>query len=489
MATRVLAPGMGHPSRDVHPREIMAVLVTACVSFSLAQTVVVPALPAIAQDVGTSTSAASWLLTGFLLSASVATPIVGKLGDVYGRGRVLAAVLLLFTVGGVVNAFADSLGVLVAGRVLQGVAGGVFPLAFGIVRDTFPREKVPGALGVVSAVFGIGGGIGLPLSGVILDHADVSLIFWVNVVALPAAVAAWRVVPRSESRAPLRIDWFGAGLLSAALTALLLGVSQSGRWGWGSSLTLGLIAGGLLALAAWVMVESRIREPLISMAVLRRPVVAATNLAGLLIGVSMFASFLSIPQFAQTPEAAGYGFGASVTAAGLLLVPIAAAQLATGAFVGRLERRLGSRLVLAAGALLAAAAFAGMAVAHTAPWQFVVFGALFGVGLTLSLASMANLVVGAVEPHEIGVASGINTVTRTVGGSFGAAVAAAILSTHTVPGSALPTEGAYAATFAFSAGAALLALVATLLVPRPRSPRAGEPPRSAVEELGQPAGV
>ena len=480
---------MGHQSSDVHPREIMAVLITACVSFSLAQTVVVPALPAIAQDVGASTSATSWVLTGFLLSASVSTPIVGKLGDLHGRGRVLAVVLLVFAAGGVVNVFADSLAVLVAGRVLQGVAGGVFPLAFGIVRDTFPRDKVPGALGIVSAVFGIGGGIGLPLSGVILDHGDVSLIFWVNGVALPAAIAAWLVVLRTSRVGSARIDWLGAGLLSVALAALLLGVSQSGRWGWGSPLTLGCIAAGLVALAVWVLVESRVREPLIAMSVLRRPVVAATNVAALLIGVSMFASFLSIPQFAQAPESTGYGFGASVTVAGLMLVPIAAAQLVTGAFVGRLERRLGSRLVLAAGAVLAAAAFGGMALAHTAPWQFILFGSVFGVGLTLSLASMANLVVSSVDQREVGVASGINTVTRTVGGSFGAAVAAAILSTHTIADSAVPTEGAYAATFAFSAAAALLALVATLAVPRPRSARAQRTEPRARDEVEEPAAV
>jgi EmrB/QacA subfamily drug resistance transporter len=469
------------PPPAVHTREVMAVLITACVSFSLAQTVVIPAIPAIAAEVGASTAATSWLLTGFLLSASVSTPIVGKLGDVHGRGRVLAVVLLIFTAGGVVNAFADSLGVLVAGRVLQGVAGGVFPLAFGIVRDTFPRERVPHALGIVSAVFGIGGGIGLPLSGVILDHGDVSMIFWVNLVALPAAVAAWRVIPRGPVAASARIDWLGAGLLSVALTALLLGVSQSGSWGWGSARTIGLLVAGVAVLGVWVVTESRVREPLISMAVLRRPVVAATNLAGLLVGVSMFASFLAIPQFAQAPESAGYGFGASVTAAGLLLVPVAAAQLLTGAFVGRLEGRFGSRVVLAAGTGLAAVAFAGMAVAHAHPWHFVVLGALFGAGLTLSLASMANLVVGAVDQSEVGIASGINTVTRTVGGSFGAAVASAILSTHTIPGSPLPTEGAYAATFAFSAAAALLALVATLLIPRPGSPRAAHVPDEAVE--------
>lgn len=458
-----------------YPYRVLAVLVIACTSFALAQTVVIPAVPAIAESVGTSTAAASWLLTAFLLSASVATPVVGKLGDIHGKGRVLSAVLLIFSVGGVLNVFADSIGVLIAGRVLQGVAGGVFPLAFGIVRDTFPRDKVPGALGLVSAVFGIGGGIGLPLSGVILDHLDVTWIFWVNLIALPAAVAAYKIVPASPPAPRTRIDWLGAALLSVALTSLLLGVSQSSSWGWGSPSVIALVAGGLAVGGVWVAVESRIREPLIRMDVLRKPVVAATNLAALLIGLAMFASFLTIPQFAQTPERFGYGFGASVTSAGLLLVPISVAQLIAGAYVGKLEARYGSRIVLALGTLLSAASFTTMALAHGSPWDFVAAGALFGAGLTFSLASMANLVVSSVDRTEVGIATGLNTVTRTVGGSFGAAAAATILATHTVGGGAVPTEGAYTATFAVSAGAALLAFAATLLVPTVARARETDP--------------
>jgi len=382
-------------------------------------------------------------------------------------------VLLIFTIGGVLNAFADSIGVLIAGRVLQGVAGGVFPLAFGIVRDTFPRQQVPGALGLVSAVFGIGGGIGLPLSGVILDNFDVSWIFWVNVLALPAAIAAYRIVPPSPPGPRSRIDWAGAVLLSAALSSLLLGVSQAPSWGWASPATVGLLGGGVAVGALWVLVESRLREPLIHMDVLRQPVVAMTNLAGLMVGLSMFASFLAIPQFAQTPERFGYGFGASVTAAGLLLVPISVTQLVAGAYVGRLEARYGSRIVLALGTLMSAASFAIMALAHDHPWQFVAAGALFGPGLTFSLASMANLVVSSVERTEVGIATGLNTVTRTVGGSFGAAAAATILASHTMAGS-VPREGAYTATFALSAGAALLAFAATMLVPSAAKVRAAD---------------
>ena len=208
---------MAAPAPAKHPTEILVVLLLAGVSFALSQTLVIPALPALSRDLGASASATSWILTGFLLSASISTPIVGKLGDVYGKGRVLTYVLLIFSFGGVVCALSNSIGLLIAGRVICGVAGGVFPLAFGIVRDTFPPERVATGLGLVSAIFGIGGGIGLPLSGVIVDNFDVEWIFWITLIALPAALAAHRLVPPSPTAGHARIDWAGAVLLSAAL--------------------------------------------------------------------------------------------------------------------------------------------------------------------------------------------------------------------------------------------------------------------------------
>src|SRR5689334_24387170 len=151
-----------------------------------------PALPALAKEFDTTASAVSWVLTGFLLSASIATPIAGKLGDLFGKGRVLTAIMLIFSVGAVINALAPTIEVVIAGRVLQGAAGGVFPLAFGIVRDTFPRDQVPGGLAIISAVFGIGGGIGLPLSGVIVDNVNLDWLFYSSLIALPVAYAVRR---------------------------------------------------------------------------------------------------------------------------------------------------------------------------------------------------------------------------------------------------------------------------------------------------------
>src|SRR4051795_11462982 len=171
-------------SPQQRPTSVLLTLIAACVAFSLSQTLVVPALPALAREFDASPSAVSWLLTGFLLSASIATPIAGKLGDLFGKGRVLTAVMLLFSAGAVINALAPTIEVVIAGRVIQGAAGGVFPLAFGIVRDTFPREQIPGGLAIISAIFGIGGAIGLPLSGVIVDNFDLSWLFWISLTAL-----------------------------------------------------------------------------------------------------------------------------------------------------------------------------------------------------------------------------------------------------------------------------------------------------------------
>jgi len=470
-----LAPA---PARAAHPTEVLLVLLMAGVSFALSQTLVIPALPEIGDHLDASATATSWLLTAFLLSASIATPIVGKLGDIHGKGRVLTVVLLVFAAGAVVCALGRTIEVVIAGRVLQGVAGGVFPLAFGIVRDTFPRERMPAGLGMVSAIFGIGGGIGLSLSGVIADNLDTSWLFWINLIALPAALAAYLLIPPLPAGRRPRIDWAGAALLSAALAAILLGVSEADDWGWGSPANLGLILGGVALTGVFIRVEARTADPLIDLEVLRRPAVATTNLTAFMVGLAMFASFLLIPQFAQAPELTGYGFGASVTVGGLLLLPVAIAQLLTGALAGMLGTRIGFRAVLAIGAGLTSASFVVLAAAHEREVEILAAGALLGAGISFAFAAMANLIVAAVPQSDVGIATGINTVMRTVGGSFGAAIATAILAGSTGAGG-LPTEGAYTAAFAFSAVAGLAAVGAALLVPRPPPARAAADPRPA----------
>jgi EmrB/QacA subfamily drug resistance transporter len=463
---------------EQRPTPVLLTLALACVAFSLSQTLVVPALPSLAQEFDASPSTVSWVLTGFLVSASIATPIVGKLGDLFGKGRVLTAVLVLFSAGAVINALAGSIGVVIAGRLLQGVAGGVFPLAFGIVRDTFPRDQIAGGLAMISAIFGIGGGIGLPLSGVIVDNVDLQWLFWINLIALPAAFAAHRLIPPSPPVPDARVDSIGALVLSGALAGILLGVSQGSEWGWGSPANVAAIGGGLALIGVFVAVESRVDQPLIDLQVLRRRSVAATNLTGFMVGAAMFSSFLIMPQFAQAPEVTGYGFGFTVTQAGLLLMPTAVAQLVAGPVATRFAERVGFRMLLSCGAVMITLSFLINTFAHSHPWELIIGGILLGAGITFAFAAMANLIVDAVAQSEVGIATGINTVMRTVGGSFGAAAATAILAATEIEELALPTEGAYTTAFAFSSGAGVLALLASRLVPRAKARVSLEPVRA-----------
>ncbi len=459
-------------ARAARPTTVLVVLLAAGVSFALTQTIVLPALPVLGQEYGASPAATSWVVTGFLLSASVSTPIIGKLGDVYGKGRALTVVLVLFAIGGTINALAGSIELVIAGRVLQGVAGGVFPLSFGIIRDTFPRERVPGAISLVSTVFGVGAGIGLPLSGVIVDHTHPSVVFWISLAALPAAAAAYAVVPRTPTVRGMRIDWSGALVLSAALALLLVGVTQAPSLGWGSPATLGLLAAGVALLAAWVALETRVAQPLIELSVLRQPAVLATNVTGLLTGLAMFSGFLLIPQIAQASESTGYGLGASVTVAGLLLAPSALGQLAVGPVAGRLGVRIGFRATLVIGSLLSSSAFVFLSFLHDAWWHLALGGLVLGAGIAFAFASMANLIVAAVQQSEVGIATGITTVTRTVGGAFGAAVSTAVLMS-TVTAGGLPSGNGYRAAFALAALMALLAAGSALRIPKGQVTDAG----------------
>ncbi len=463
----------------------LAVLALSALAYALLQTMVAPALPAIQHDLGTSTTSVTWVLTVYLLTASIATPVLGRLGDMYGKERILVLTLVLFAVGLLISALSHSLFPLVLGRAVQGFGGAVFPLAFGIIRDEFPREKVASASGLISATFGIGGGGGLVLAGVLVDHLTWEWIFWVGLaMTIVAIVATHLFVPESPIKVPARIDWAGAGLLAAALTALLLAVSEGNSWGWGSARTVGLLAASALITLVWTRFEVRHPEPLVNMRMMRRRPVWTTNVAALLVGFGMFGSFILVPQFVQTPPSAGYGFAADVTAAGVFMLPSTFVMLVAGPLSGMLGTRVGSRLPLLLGTLIAALAFAFLAVAHDARWHIYVATALMGAGIGLAFAAMANLIVEAVEPTETGVATGMNTIMRSIGGSIGAQVAASIVAGSVVASTNFPTESGYTDAFIVSAIGLVGAFAASLAIPRRRG---GQPEPATPPATGRPA--
>jgi MFS family permease len=325
---------------------------------------------------------------------------------------------------------------------------------------------VPGSIGLMSAILGIGAGAGIVLAGVIVQHLSYHWLFWLPLIAVVGAgLATWRWVPESPIKAPGRVHWRGAALLSAGLVCVLVAVSETSTWGWGSPKTLGLLAVGLLVLVAWVAAELRASDPLVDMRVMRRRGVWATNLVAILLGFGMFGSFILIPQLAELPTSTGFGFGEDVTGAGLLLLPSTIMMLLVGPFAGRLERRFGSKPPLIAGCVAAAAAFAVFALAHAHRWELAVGSALLGIGIGLAFAAMANLIVQAVPPDQTGVATGMNTIMRSIGGALGAQIAATILAGNLAAASGLPTEHAFTLAFGVSAIALVAAVAAGLVIP------------------------
>ena len=447
----------------------LAILILAGISIALQQTMVVPALPALQREFDTTTAWATWLLTGFLLSASVATPLLGRLGDQYGKERLLLISLLIFFVGSVAAIFAPNIALLIACRVLQGAGAAVFPLSFAIIKDEFPPEKVGVAVGSVSAVFAVGGGLGLVLSGVIMDSLSWHWLFVVGAVAVGiAAILVHLFVPESPIKSPSRVDFPGATLLSIGLVALLLALTEGESWGWGSGRVIGLFVVSALALVAWGYVETRVSDPMVDMRMLTRRPVFFANLTGLIAGFAMFGSFVLVPNFVQIPErVAGYGFGASATTTGLYLVPAAVAGFLMGPLAGVLGRWWGSKWPLSIGMALAAIGLAMLAEWHDEPWQVVAAMLVFGLGIPMTFAAMANVIVTSVRPTETGVATAMNTVMRTIGGVVGGQVGAAILTAKTIEGVGIPEESAFATAFWISfAGAVVGAGVALLITPR-----------------------
>jgi EmrB/QacA subfamily drug resistance transporter len=447
-----------------------AVLGTAALAFALLQSLIIPAIPQLEQTLHTSESGASWLLTAYLLSAAIATPILGRVGDMLGKEKIIVAVLIALTVGSLISALATSLPVMLVGRVIQGTGGAVFPLAFGIIRDEFPAERVAGAIGVMSAILGAGAGAGIVLAGPILVHLNYHWLFWIPMImSAIATVATYLFVSESPIRAPGRINWLGATLMSAWLVTGLLAISYAPMWGWANSSVIGLLIATGVLLVIWVVVENRSDSPLVDMKMMRIPAVWSTNLAALLFGFGMFAMFVTLPQFTETPTHAGYGFGSSVTQSGLYLAPFAAAMVVVAPMTGRLSRAFGSKKILVVGSLITASSYLLLILDHTDQWSIYVATTLLGIGIALGFASLAHLVIEAVPAQQTGVATGMNTNIRNIGAALGSGIATSLVVSGLAPGG-FPKENGYILAFAVSGLALVVAALAALAIPKREAP-------------------
>ncbi|OAR26334.1 transporter [Streptomyces sp. ERV7] len=486
------------PTRPTGGPALVLVLGLAAMVVSMMQTLVVPILGIIQNDLGTSTANVSWVTTATLLSAAVFTPLLGRFGDMHGKKPTLIGVLVLMVAGSVLAATTSSLLWLIVGRVMQGAATAIFPLALSVLREEIRPEKLHGAMALVSGTLAFGSGLALVGAGLLTqgDHPDYHRVFWLAaVLAVVALVAVVAGVPASRHKPGGRTDWLGAATLAAVLVLLLLPISQGHEWGWTSVRTLGLFATSVVMAGVWVLVERKVKAPMVDMKMFAHRPVLFTNLAGLLLGFAMFSQFIGVSYLVQMPEkVTGYGFTASVLRASVeYLLPTTIMSLLAAQAGGMLVRRIGARFTLTAGAAFGVIGFAWLTGAHDSSASVILAGMVIGVAISFGYAAMPALIVASVPHHQTGIANGINSISRSVGSAIASAVITSLLASKTIehlPAGvpALPQESQFTLSFAL-AGAAFLMVVVVALVglhsdrrPKEEAVAAAEPEKVAEAE-------
>lgn len=455
-----------------HSNRTLGVLLVAGLAYAVSQTAVIPAIPGIQARLHASESSAAWTLSGFFIAGAVTTGLFGRLGDMHGKKRMLSVVLVLFTVGSVVAALSNTIGLLIAGRVIMGAGGAIFPLAFGIARDELPPKRLPTAMGLLSAVIGAGTGVGLLAGGLISDHASYRWIFWlVTALAVCAVIGVVQLVPESPIKAPSRLDLIGAVLLSVGIAAPMIAISQANSWGWSAGRTVGLIAAGIVVLGVFGVYEHRFHAPLIHLPTFVRRQVVTTNLTTILAGFGLFGSSLLSAQFVQVRSSHGFGFSSTATQAGLFLLPAALVMLAISAYAGKLSAKIGPRGTLILGAASATAGLALFALFHGASVEFYFWNALVYLGVGLVLAATPILIIGDVPAARTAESTAANSTVRYIGSALGAQVAAAIVASS-------PTAHGYTVAFLIGAIGTGAAVLAAFAIPdyRHHAPNTATPP-------------
>ncbi|MFC9058896.1 MFS transporter [Streptomyces sp. NPDC057074] len=479
---------MSHTTTDEPTRSAsgatVPVLAFAGIVVAVMQTLLVPVIKDLPALLDTSPSNATWVLTSTLLSGAVATPIMGRLGDLFGKRRMLIVSLSVMVVGALISAFTDALVPMIVGRTLQGVAMGAIPLGIGLMRDILPRERLGSAMALMSSSIGVGGGLALPAAALVAQHTDWHTLFYgaagLGVLSIALTLL---VVPESPLRAKGSFDLPGAVGLTAGLILFLLPITKGSDWGWSSPTTLGLFAAAVVVLLLWGLMELRVAAPLVDLRTTARREVLLTNLASIMVGVSFFVISLVLPQLLQLPAETGYGLGQSMVVAGLCVAPLGLTMMFTAPVYARLSARYGPRTTLIIGLLIIGIGYAGGLGLMNAAWQTVITSVLIGAGIGLAYSSLPALIIGAVPASETGAANGLNTLMRSIGTSVSSAVIGMVLANtaNDAGGVAVPTMHGFRVSFLIATAAVAVGLALAFFLPR-RSPSTATQLRASSEE-------
>ncbi|MCG5220862.1 MFS transporter [Streptosporangium sp. KLBMP 9127] len=462
---------MDDPTSTARPNGIVTVMAVAGIVASLTQTLVVPLIGELPAILHTSASNASWVITVTLLAGAVTTPVMGRLGDLYGKRRMMLVCSVPLILGCVICALAGSLTPMIIGRGLQGMGMGMIPLGISALRDLLPSDRLGPSIALMSSSMGIGGALGMPMAAAVAEYASWRALFW-STAALSVLVAVLirLLVPATPATARGRIDVVGALGLGIGLVCLLMGVSKGADWGWGSATTLGLLITAVIVLLAWGWWQLRAKDPLVDLRVTARPQVLLTNLASIVVGFSMYAQSLIVMQILQLPAATGYGLGQSMLAAGLWMAPSGLMMMAVSPIGARLSAARSPKVTLIVGSLIMALGYGSSMALLGSTWGLLIVSCICTIGVGFAYGAMPALIMGAVPLSETAAANSFNTLMRSIGTTVSAAVVGLVLAQMTTRfgTQTLPSEAGFRTGMLIGCGAALAAAAVTLALPTRR---------------------
>ena len=458
---------------------IVAILGLAGMVGSFMHSILIPIQAELPKLLGASRDETAWVITITILTSCVCTPISGRLGDMFGKRRIILALLSLLIAGSLLCALSFSIVPMILGRALQGMGMGVIPIGIALLRDTVPAARLGSAIALVSATMGVGAAVGLPVAAFITSVGDWHLLF-VVATALGAVtfILCALFLPQSQPGVGGHIDFVGAVGLAAWLTALLLLLAKGNEWGWISPWTLGCAVGAVFFLTAWSWHQWRKSDPLVDLRVsIQRPVLI-TNIASMAMGFAMFVPSIAFPQILTLPASSG-GLGLPLLTAGLILMPSGLAMLAMAPLAGRIMDRLGPKPLLVAGSVILIAAYLAALLIPTTGWAIVLVMTVVGIGIGLGYAAMPSLIMQAVPLTETAAANGLNTLLRALGTATASAIVAGVLAySATTSGSGDPTSGGFRFALMLGAAGAVVSVLLAIAVPGARrssrrAPRGG----------------
>jgi EmrB/QacA subfamily drug resistance transporter len=422
------APGPTYLSH----RQIIIVLfgvMAGMLLFALDQGIVGTALPRIVSELG-GLDKLSWVVTAYLLTSTATTPLWGKISDLYGRRLIFQVAIVIFLAGSALSGLSQNMGQLIGFRAVQGVGGGgLFAIALSIIGDVIPPRERGRYQGYFGAVFGVSSVAGPLLGGWLTDGPGWRWIFYINLpVGLAALVVTSMVLRMPVIRRQHKIDYLGAATIVGAVTCLLLYLDWRGNdYGWTDPFALALVAGTVLLAGLFVAIERRADEPIIPMRLFRNPVFSVGNLFAFLAGVAMFGTIIFLPVYLQAVK------GFSPTESGLALLPAIVGIFSTSITSGQLITRTGRYKifpVIGAVVMTVAMFLLSRLGVDTPFWQVALYEYLFGAGLGFTMQTIVTAVQNSVEYRDMGAATSSTTFFRQMGGSVGAAVFGAVLSSR-----------------------------------------------------------